>query len=267
MTTIRISRLPEIKNDRVSSDDYLIINDGDIVTSKVTFEEFVFAIGAQDIDFTGDITYSGDVNFDGQISGDFYLKSETYNKNEINLLIKDLTDYNTLQDARITALQTLTGRPSLSTDLGTFPGVVIPDHTNITGAFEVLDSWTTENRTRIEAIEQTHSGVTTDIEALELRVEKIEDALGDPDNVVTPDLSLPAPDGALNQLAYLLAKSDDVGSLVDLLGLARAQHDGDANANLVKEGFIYFQKDDLSADDSTGLLKVKGINTGTNPRA
>ena len=128
MTTIRISRLPEIKNDRVSADDYLIINDGDIVTSKVTFEEFVFAIGAQDIEFTGDVLYTGDVVFEGAVTGDFYNKDQTYSKVEIDQIVKNLNDYNIVQDARITAIETLIGRPSLSTHLGVFPGSIIPDN-------------------------------------------------------------------------------------------------------------------------------------------
>ncbi len=121
MTTIRISRLPEIRNDRMSKDDYIIVNDGDLITSKISFKEFCIGVGAQDLKYTGDILYTGDVVFEGAVTGDFYNKDQTYSKTEINQLISNLEDYNVIQDARVSALVNLSGMPELSQDLGTFP--------------------------------------------------------------------------------------------------------------------------------------------------
>ncbi len=206
MTTIRISRLPEIKNDRVSADDYLIINDGDIVTSKVTFEEFVFAIGAQDIEFTGDVLYTGDVVFEGAVTGDFYNKDQTYSKVEIDQIVKNLNDYNIVQDARITAIETLIGRPSLSTHLGVFPGSIIPDNCTIIEAFDSIEEYCLANRALIDEN-------ILNIQDLQFRVEILEDKVADilvelnglggtPNPNPDPD----NPDGILQTLEWLIGQ-------------------------------------------------------------
>ena len=109
MTTIRISRLPEIKNDRVSKDDFVILNDGDLVTSKISFGEFCIGIGAQDLEYSGDQLFTGSVVFEGSVTGDFYNKDQTYSKTEINQLISNLEDYNVIQDLRVSSLVALSG--------------------------------------------------------------------------------------------------------------------------------------------------------------
>ena len=75
MATIRVSFLPEIKVDRITDDDYYIVNDGDITTSKVSFKQMVLGIAERDIEFTGDVTFTGDVVIDGGVDGDFYNKN------------------------------------------------------------------------------------------------------------------------------------------------------------------------------------------------
>lgn len=208
MTTIRISRLPEIKNDRVSADDYLIINDGDIVTSKVTFEEFVFAIGAQDIEFTGDMLYTGDVVFEGAVTGDFYNKDQTYSKAEIDQIVKNLNDYNIIQDARITAIETLIGRPSMSTDLGIFPGNVIPDNCTIVEAFESIEQYLMVLDGRITVNELDILQLKIDVDKLQEDVENIFVLLnglgGSNPNPPPPDPD--NPDGILQDIEWLIGK-------------------------------------------------------------
>ena len=206
MTTIRISRLPEIKNDRVSADDYLIINDGDIVTSKVTFEEFVFAIGAQDIEFTGDVLYTGDVVFEGAVTGDFYNKDQTYSKVEIDQIVRNLNDYNVVQDARITAIETLIGRPSMSTDLGVFPGNIIPDNCTIIEAFDSIEEYCLANRALIEEHFLILQDIVFRVEVLEDQVKDILVELngigGNPNPSPDPD----NPDGVLQTLEWLIGQ-------------------------------------------------------------
>ncbi len=208
MTTIRISRLPEIKNDRVSADDYLIINDGDIVTSKVTFEEFVFAIGAQDIEFTGDVLYTGDVVFEGDVTGDFYNKDQSYSKAEIDQIVKNLNDYNIIQDARITAIETLIGRPSMSTDLGIFPGNIIPDNCTIIEAFESIEAYLIALEARVNANEVAIVNLQIDVLELQQNVEQIFVLLngqgGSGPNPPTPDPD--NPDGVLQDIEWLIGK-------------------------------------------------------------
>lgn len=188
MATIRISRLPEIRNDRLSADDFLIINDGDIVTSKISFEEFTIAFGQQDIEFTGDLLYTGDVVFEGQVTGDFYNKDQVYNKTEINQIVDNLRDYDAVQDTKIEALITLSGRPPLSEDLGVFRGGnasndwppvpgLIPDNSTIKAALGVLEDGVIRNATDIANLELRVLQNEVDIQDLKNRVDAIEDEL------------------------------------------------------------------------------------------
>ena len=207
MTTIRISRLPEIKNDRVSNDDYLIINDGDLVTSKVTFEEFVYAVGAQDIEFTGGLLYTGDVVFEGDVTGDFYNKDQTYSKAEIDQIVKNLNDYNIIQDARLVAIETLTGRPTLSTDLGVFPGNIIPDNCTILEAFESVEAYLIALELRVSQNEIAIVDIQIDVDKLQQDVESIFvelNGLGGSDPEPNPDPE--NPDGILQTVEWLVGK-------------------------------------------------------------
>ena len=247
MTTIRISRLPEIQNDRISSDDYLIINDGDIVTSKVTFEEFVYAIGAQDIEFVGDLKYSGDIIFTGDVTGDFYNKDQTYTKAEIDQLIKNLNNYNVIQDARIVALETLTGRPTLSTDLGVFPGTIIPDNSSVIQAFVSIEEYLTALNATVDEHVLLIRDVTFRVDKLETDVDKLTEDLDD-----------------LSNNSGFITNNSEIWAA---LGLGVYINDDNASNHGVKEGFLYVQKNNVNDPDSTGLLKVNGLNTSTTPRA
>ena len=209
MTTIRISRLPEIKNDRVSADDYLIINDGDIVTSKVTFEEFVYAIGAQDIEFTGDLLYTGDIVFEGDVTGDFYNKDQTYSKVEIDQIVKNLNDYNVIQDARITALVDMTGRPPMSDDLGIFPGNIIPDNCTIVEAFESIEDYLIKLEARVLQNEVHIIELQQDVEELQDNVTNIFihlNGLGGGDGNPNPNPDPENPDGILEKVEWLIGQ-------------------------------------------------------------
>jgi len=225
MTTIRISRLPEIKNDRVSADDYLIINDGDIVTSKVTFEEFVYAVGAQDIEFTGDVLYTGDVVFEGDVTGDFYNKDQSYSKAEIDQIVKNLNDYNIIQDARITAIETLIGRPTMSKDLGIFPGNIIPDNCTIVEAFESIEAYLIALEARVNNNELAIVDLRIDVDKLQIDVENIFIELngqsGSNPNPNPPDPN--NPDGVIEKVEWLIGQVeilwDHVTDIETVLGI------------------------------------------------
>ena len=206
MTTIRISRLPEIKNDRVSADDFVILNDGDLVTSKIAFSEFCIGIGAQDIEYTGDILYTGEVTFEGPVTGDFYNKDQTYSKTEINQLISNLEDYNVIQDLRVSSLIALSGLPELSTDLGTFPllstcidggEAAVLDNLTVKEAMTTLRLYTKENRCYITTLQAEIIVLRGEVEDLDDRVTIIEGQIdlnggpGDPTDPTPPNGILP----------------------------------------------------------------------------
>ena len=216
MTTIRISRLPEIKNDRVSKDDFVILNDGDLVTSKISFGEFCIGIGAQDLEYSGDQLFTGSVVFEGSVTGDFYNKDQTYSKTEINQLISNLEDYNVLQDARVSALVTLSGLPELTEDLGTFPILsnCIPagldsngfaadlDNLTVKEAIEALRLYTKTSRCQICDLQDQVLTLRLEVDELKLIVENILEIIngGGGGN---PDPGLPPPDGILPWLQWL----------------------------------------------------------------
>ena len=218
MTTIRISRLPEIRNDRMSKDDFIIVNDGDIITSKINFEEFVTAIGAMDNEYTGDLLFTGDVVFEGSVTGDFYNKDQTYSKAEINQLIANLEDYNVIQDARITALVNLSGLPELSEDLGTFPllancafGGEAADLDNLTvkDAFVEIRDYTKENRCEIARLDYQVTEIRLELDDLTDRVDQIEIEINGNIGGGPPDPGGPPPDGILPWLRWLTIKVNE----------------------------------------------------------
>lgn len=274
MTTIRISRLPEIKNDRVSSDDYLIINDGDIVTSKVTFEEFVYAVGAQDIEFTGDLLYTGDVVFEGDVTGDFYNKDQTYSKAEIDQIVKNLNDYNILQDARITAIETLIGRPTLSNDLGIFPGNVIPDNATIVEAFESIESMLMDHELRISQNEVDIIQIKQDIVDINLHLDSIDAIIEGINGPEPPDTPDPPDSGVINQLNWLIAKVQDHEARIVALELVVGSTDISAIGDGTLTGIIadhdvriidLEKKGKINDAENANLITLSGVgkNGGT----
>ena len=218
MTTIRISRLPEIRNDRMSKDDFIIVNDGDIITSKINFEEFVTAIGAMDNEYTGDLLFTGDVVFEGSVTGDFYNKDETYSKTEINQLIANLEDYNVIQDARVSALVNLSGLPELSEDLGTFPilgncpfggEAADLDNKSVKAAFVELRDYTKENRCDITRIDYQVTEIRLDLDNLTDRVDQIEIEINGIGGGPDPNPGDPPPDGIIPWLRWLTIKINE----------------------------------------------------------
>jgi hypothetical protein len=272
MTTIRISRLPEIKNDRVSADDYLIINDGDIVTSKVTFKEFVYAIGAQDIEFTGDMVYSGDVVFEGDVTGDFYNKDQTYTKAEIDQIVRNLNDYNILQDARISALVDLTGRPPLSKDLGIFPGNVIPDNATIVEAFESVESMLMDHELRISQNEVDIIEIRQDIVDINAHLGSIDIIIDGINGPTPPDTPTPPDSGIINQLNWLIAKVEDHEARIVALELVVGSTDISAIGDGTLTGIIadhdvriidLEKRSDINDAENAALITLSGVGTGS----
>ena len=141
--SIKISRLPEILVNRVTPNDYFIINDGDIVTSKISFKTLVSAISSQNIAFDGNVVFLGDV------TGDFYNKDEVYTNTEVDAIINNLTQNIGQTDERVAALVELSGRPPLSSHLGVFTGGIIPDSATVRLALEALEEWAAETRNLI----------------------------------------------------------------------------------------------------------------------
>ena len=260
MTTIRISRLPEIRNDRVTPDDYLIINDGDIVTSKVKFSEFIYAIGGTDIEITGDWLYTGDVVFEGDVTGDFYNKDQTYSKAEIDQIIRDLSDYNILQDARITALIDLSGMPPLSEHLGIFPGNVYPSNSTIRECFEVTEQWLTENRLRIEQNEIDIIQIKQDIVDINDKLDTIDDLLNGLGGGTPPGPTPPGPDAGLNdKVNWLIGQvNDHEARIVALEGLC-----GATDISAIADGTLT----GIAADHETRIVDLESradINDAEN---
>ena len=260
MTTIRISRLPEIRNDRVTPDDYLIINDGDIVTSKVKFSEFVYAIGGTDIEITGDWLYTGDVVFEGDVTGDFYNKDQTYSKAEIDQIIRDLNDYNILQDARINALIDLSGMPPLSEHLGIFPGTVYPSNSTIRECFEVTEQWLTENRLRIEQNEIDIIQLKQDIVDINDKLTQIDIILDGLGGGTPPGPTPPDPDaGLIDKVNWLIGQvNDHEARIVALEGLC-----GATDISLIADGTLT----GIAADHETRIVDLESraaINDAEN---
>ena len=272
MTTIRISRLPEIKNDRVSADDYLIINDGDIVTSKVTFQEFVFAIGAQDIEFTGDVLYTGDVVFEGAVTGDFYNKDQTYSKVEIDQIVRNLNDYNVVQDARITAIETLIGRPTMSTDLGVFPGSIIPDNCTIIEAFDSIEEYCLANRALIDEHTLLIQDLTFRVETLEDKVADILVELNGIGGNPNPSPDPNNPDGVLQTLEWLVGKVNNhevrILAIEALLGACDISSiaDGTVTCAIVDHNTRIINletKNAVNDAENAALITLSGVGTGS----
>ena len=173
MTTVRISDLPEIKVDRLTNDDYLIVNDGDTITSKISMEQFVFGVAESDIVFSGEITFSGDVIFNGNIEGNFYDKSQVYTKNEVDVLINELNQYDRYQDERIFALVELSGIPENTTTYPNFTYSIVPNDSTTFSALQSLEKAIHTDRSemtlvdaRVNALEllvATHSSEIADL--------------------------------------------------------------------------------------------------------
>ncbi len=180
MTTVRISDLPELRVDRLTIDDYIIVNDGDAVTSKISMEQFVFGIASYDITFTGNISFAGDVSFTGDVDSNFYQKNEVYNKNQVDILIAELEQYDRYQDERIFALVDLSGIPENTTTYPTFTYSIVPDDSTTFSALQSLEKAIHDDRDdaiilaqRVTATEQRGAKHENEINDLKINVDDI----------------------------------------------------------------------------------------------
>ena len=174
MATIRVSSLPEIKVDRITDDDYYIVNDGDITTSKVSFKQMVLGIAQKDIEFTGDVSFTGDVIMEGGVDGDFYNKSETYSRVEIDGFVSTLENYDEMQDDKLLPLIKLSGELEGSEFYRDFPGTVISDQATTRSALTDLEGYVIDNRTLIESSDSQISDLSDELAALDVRVTDLE---------------------------------------------------------------------------------------------
>lgn len=174
MATIRVSSLPEIKVDRITDDDYYIVNDGDITTSKVSFKQMVLGIAQKDIEFTGDVSFTGDVIMEGGVDGDFYNKSETYSRVEIDGFVSALENYDEMQDDKLLPLIKLSGELEGSEFYRDFPGTVISDQATTRSALTDLEGYVIDNRTLIESSDSQISDLSDELAALDVRVADLE---------------------------------------------------------------------------------------------
>jgi hypothetical protein len=174
MATIRVSSLPEIKVDRITDDDYYIVNDGDITTSKVSFKQMVLGIAERDIEFTGDVTFTGDVVMDGGVDGDFYNKNETYSKVEVDAFVNALENYDEMQDDKLLPLIKLSGELEGTEFYRDFPGTIISSQATTRSALTELEAFSIDNRTLIESSDTSISDLSDELAALDVRVTDLE---------------------------------------------------------------------------------------------
>ena len=174
MATVRVSSLPEIKVDRITDDDYYIVNDGDITTSKVAFKQMVLGIAERDIEFQGDIVFTGDVQFEGGASGPFPNTGDVYTKGEVDALIYELEQYDVRQDEKLNPLIILSGELEGSTFHRDFPRGIIQTQSTVRSALTDLEAYADDNRTLIIGLQQDGNDTETEIAELETRLDALE---------------------------------------------------------------------------------------------
>jgi len=255
MTTVRISRLPEIRNDRLTNDDYFVVNDGNITTNRISFKELVIGISANITELPNDLTFTGDVIFEGSVIGDFYNKDQTYNKTEINQIIQGLEDYNDIQDSRINDLITLTGRPPNSTDLGYFTWGIIRNDATIKIALQDLENQIQENLIQIEKNRQNIEINRGDIDDLLTWQEEINIIIngngqgpGDPGNI----------DGILEDIANINIKLSEHEFRIEKLEEHIVRIDGEIS---VINGTLDDHETRLTQNDNenANLIELSGV--------
>lgn len=191
MATVRVSSLPEIKVDRITDDDYYIVNDGDITTSKVAFKQMVLGIAERDIEFQGDIIFTGDVQFEGGATGPFPNNGDVYTKGEVDTLLYELEQYDIRQDEKLNPLIALSGELEGSTFHRDFPKGIIQTESTVRSALTDLEAYADDSRTLIEALEVSSGNLDNDLTALEIRVTDIETVLhGTSNNGLVNDVTL-----------------------------------------------------------------------------
>lgn len=108
MASIKISALPELDADRLTSEDRFIVNDENNATSIVKFSDLVAAISSQNLVFSGSTTFSGQVLVTGNAAGtNVYTRDEVDSaiSSAVNPVATDLSDLT----SRERDLETLVG--------------------------------------------------------------------------------------------------------------------------------------------------------------
>jgi hypothetical protein len=162
LATKRISELTAIT--AVTTDDNLIINDGNTATRRITFGNFMNSVSGENTTFSGNVTFNGNVTgvslndmtdvdlqtaaaTDGQVlqyssSGSKFVPATLGSGAFSNLaafagaLNGDVNFSATIN----TRLETLTGAAAAASNLGTFSGSTISDSRTIKGALQDLET-------------------------------------------------------------------------------------------------------------------------------
>ena len=174
MATIRVSSLPEIKVDRITDDDYYIVNDGDITTSKLAFKQMVLGIAQKDIDFSGTIKFSGNVEFDGTATGPFPNDGDVYTTDEIDVKIKVLEDKDSAQDLVVSDLISLTGETAGSVVHNSFPKGIITGSPTTRGALIDLEQNIFDNNASIADLISSKNSNDQDVADLNAALTDLE---------------------------------------------------------------------------------------------
>ncbi len=250
MATIRVSSLPEIKVDRITDDDYYIVNDGDITTSKLSFKQMVLGIAQKDIDFSGDIKFSGDVEFTGDATGPFPNTGDVYTKTEIDALLYALEQYDVSQDDKLNPLIVLSGEPEGTSAYRDFPKGIISSQATCRQALTDLEAYASDNRELIDDL--TDAGDDTDAEIVDLasRIVDLESSVNGP--------SANGTDGLLYDVSELKSTVSDLVTTVGAHEISIVDHETRISTN--ETDIASLKAGSINNDASTqALVTLSGV--------
>jgi len=258
MASIKISNLPDLTPDRVTNNDYFIVNDENQTTTKLRFADLVTAISDENITFTGVVRFTGGVNVD--VIDD--TSSNVYTKNSVNVLISEsearseaLINEN---KSDITRLVSLTKAPSTGGIYlnGTFSGAAAAA-TNLVDAVNAVANQSTASKTELDAVEAVVNTNATNIGQLQAitsdhgnRIVALEDTVngtpGNPgfeDRIAANEVAIAALDDALNDATTgVIVEITSLKTRVDAIETSLTAGEGgikdevDANAVLAQQG-------------------------------
>jgi len=188
MATIRVSSLPEIQVDRITDDDYYIVNDGDITTSKLSFKQMVLGIAQKDIEFSGTIKFSGDVEFEANATGPFPNNDDVYTTDEIDVKVKILEEKDRTQDVLLGNLTSLSGEVPGSVVHTAFPKEIIIGTPTTRGALVDLEQNVFDNIERIVALELSKDSNNQEISEIATGLSDLEDVVNGLINSTSTDI-------------------------------------------------------------------------------